>query len=587
MTEENDHLTQHGRGQAERLGRDWKDVRIDVLASTLQRAHRTALEIAKYHCDDILVHSTTSDEMIFTHKSMASVFLDIVPSRSIFRPRNLMVCLPLFGLATASAHHIFYSYHSGNSVDSATPSFSFYGRHVASQSVANTIGNALAFVSRSLFAAAIGQAFIQVLWYYLRHRKITIRHIDAMFASNGHPFVPASLPAWWPASGLSIISFCALSMTAITIFSPGALRIVPSSFAVPRSCNISTVDLKHANFGVATENSHGEWFYSSPLAPTTRFAYSILMTSSYMPPPSRCGVCQYDTKFFAPTLNCTNITDLFDFSTTLPTPPTNPVKAVMWNATYSFDTNGHDLQVASRNDILEPPKATACTAFNATYHVRIRHGNTSTTVDVLNTTLANRLITNITAHMRNVPINALVDAMALRLNGLVVWLYDDYDPTDDSVVVIYSPLGLNHSGYLDLDGDRDPIISLPSLMQNLSISLLSAPITVMGYTTLSSTQTTCLHSVLIYDYTQSRLLFTYGAGVLITIICIIIGFAAMRDNKTEESLSFSRLLHSVLNDRLFGKDISLDTRLHAERNPRGQLVPFPKVPLKSINPSFQ
>ncbi|KIM85988.1 hypothetical protein PILCRDRAFT_816529, partial [Piloderma croceum F 1598] len=55
MTEENDHLTQYGREQAERLGKDWKDVRIDVLrASTLQRAHHTALEIAKYHCDDTL-----------------------------------------------------------------------------------------------------------------------------------------------------------------------------------------------------------------------------------------------------------------------------------------------------------------------------------------------------------------------------------------------------------------------------------------------------------------------------------------------------------------------------------------------------
>ena len=115
-------------------------------------------------------------------------------------------------------------------------------------------------------------------------------------------------------------------------------------------------------------------------------------------------------------------------------------------------------------------------------------------------------------------------------------------------------------------------------MQNLSISLLSAPIKVMGYTTLSSTQTTCLHSVLIYHYTQKRLLFTYGAEVLITIICIVIGFAAMRDNETEESLNFSRLLHSILNDRLFGKDISLDTRLQAERNSGGQLGPFPEVP---------
>jgi probable phosphoglycerate mutase len=44
---EDDPLTEHGRKQAERLGKDWKDVHIDVLySSTLQRAHDTALQIS-------------------------------------------------------------------------------------------------------------------------------------------------------------------------------------------------------------------------------------------------------------------------------------------------------------------------------------------------------------------------------------------------------------------------------------------------------------------------------------------------------------------------------------------------------------
>jgi broad specificity phosphatase PhoE len=50
MTDEQDYLTEYGRGQAERLGKDWRDVYIDVLhASTLQRAHATALQIAKHN----------------------------------------------------------------------------------------------------------------------------------------------------------------------------------------------------------------------------------------------------------------------------------------------------------------------------------------------------------------------------------------------------------------------------------------------------------------------------------------------------------------------------------------------------------
>ena len=47
MADEDDPLTERGRKQAEHLGKDWKDVHIDVLySSTLQRAHDTALQIS-------------------------------------------------------------------------------------------------------------------------------------------------------------------------------------------------------------------------------------------------------------------------------------------------------------------------------------------------------------------------------------------------------------------------------------------------------------------------------------------------------------------------------------------------------------
>jgi probable phosphoglycerate mutase len=53
--EENDHLTDYGRDQAERLGKDWRDVHIDVLlTSTLKRAYETALVIAKHNQDATL-----------------------------------------------------------------------------------------------------------------------------------------------------------------------------------------------------------------------------------------------------------------------------------------------------------------------------------------------------------------------------------------------------------------------------------------------------------------------------------------------------------------------------------------------------
>src|ERR1700679_830889 len=64
MTEQNDCLTESGKGQAERLGKDWRDVHIDVLySSTLQRAHNTALRIAK-HNRDATLEVITDDQYV-------------------------------------------------------------------------------------------------------------------------------------------------------------------------------------------------------------------------------------------------------------------------------------------------------------------------------------------------------------------------------------------------------------------------------------------------------------------------------------------------------------------------------------------
>ena len=51
-TLEGNHLTNLGNEEAERLGKNWSDVHIDVLhTSTLERAYDTALAIAKHNKD--------------------------------------------------------------------------------------------------------------------------------------------------------------------------------------------------------------------------------------------------------------------------------------------------------------------------------------------------------------------------------------------------------------------------------------------------------------------------------------------------------------------------------------------------------
>jgi broad specificity phosphatase PhoE len=74
VTEKNDSLTRRGMEQAEQLGNDWKDVRIDVLqSSTLQRAHLTALGIARHNHDTTLEVATDD---IYVERRMGQAVID-------------------------------------------------------------------------------------------------------------------------------------------------------------------------------------------------------------------------------------------------------------------------------------------------------------------------------------------------------------------------------------------------------------------------------------------------------------------------------------------------------------------------------
>jgi broad specificity phosphatase PhoE len=86
-TDEQDILTEYGRKQAERLGKEWRDVRIDVLhASTLQRAHATALQIAKHN------HNTTLEVIAddrYVERKMGQAVIDAINAGRIERASDL------------------------------------------------------------------------------------------------------------------------------------------------------------------------------------------------------------------------------------------------------------------------------------------------------------------------------------------------------------------------------------------------------------------------------------------------------------------------------------------------------------------
>jgi probable phosphoglycerate mutase len=86
-TDERDTLTEYGRQQAERLGKEWRDVHIDVLhSSTLQRAHDTALQIAK-HNHNATLEVVTDDQ--YVERKMGQAVIDAINEGRIERASDL------------------------------------------------------------------------------------------------------------------------------------------------------------------------------------------------------------------------------------------------------------------------------------------------------------------------------------------------------------------------------------------------------------------------------------------------------------------------------------------------------------------
>ncbi len=242
----------------------------------------------------------------------------------------------------------------------------------------------------------------------------------------------------------------------------------------------------------------------------------------------------YNVTFHAPALNCTNLTSTFDFTDSLPLPATTADQIVVWNATYGLGSGNLVLDVASRilavsdtdiNDVSPGAvqEAVSCTMFNGTYLVQVNQTLSGDIfVDVLNTTLNNPLSNATTDNFEEIQMNAVADSFARLLNGSAAYDPNVFDFTPGSPLIVYSPLG-------EIDRNNpwfwteDMVFALPRLMADVSASLLSGKLSETGSLTLKTTETDCQTISLFFIYNRSRLLWSYGAGLIVTALCVGLG----------------------------------------------------------------
>ena len=102
--------------------------------------------------------------------------------------------------------------------------------------------------------------------------------------------------------------------------------------------------------------------------------------------------------------------------------------------------------------------------------------------------------------------------------------------------------------------------ALPELMANISTSLLSNPINAP----VKMMDRDCEQSSVAYTYSPSHLYAAYVSGLLVSTVCVAVGFCSIGNNKREETIGFSRLLVAILRPEMLSEEIKKETRLDVQ-----------------------
>jgi hypothetical protein len=427
------------------------------------------------------------------------------------------------GVAMMILHHELYHFLNGKAVNQN------FGRH--GQAIASALGTFIAYIAHQVLAAAMGIVFVQLLWDKLHSRPHTVKHIDALIACGNSPWTPSAFQAWKRSTiFLAFIAALASVLAAITIFAPGSLSVQANEYQLPAPCTVRAPNLGGGNLASASTQ------FGNPIAHTMSVTTRIVVQGSYLPPVSMCeSACQFDIQYFAPVLNCTDITTSADLNTLLP-------EFTFWNSSFTFD--GPLVIDVAMNTSTTTQQAVQCVAYNGTYTATIQQTLGFSTIAVADILLNNQITSNLSAEGEyGLGIDALADALARAVNGTVA-SGASYGFTPDSNAIANT--WITSDAYTE-EIKVDLMEIMPSFMQNVSLSITSGYYDYPGYySTIPEYYTTCWYPTSVFSYDERHLIPPYVGGIGLTIICAILAVMARARNGRDESLGFPRILEAVL-----------------------------------------
>jgi len=474
--------------------------------------------------------------------------------------RFQLVAFLLLGLIFAIIHHLLGNHLSGKPVSEVV---SFGQWKVHSQPLVSALSNVLSQIVKWLLASTIGVAFAQCFWSTTKSYD-DWRKLDApLAAANGNPFMMSALPTWYRSPGLAFSALMMTAMIFIPIFVPGSIRVVTASDSQP--CTVNSPNISMAYLAVTNPNgtaptgiqsvnslppirrSEGSQTAYIVTTRTTALVNRVIVGGSYLPVPNPCDVCTYRVNFTAPSLTCSSdINATYDFSTNLLATYGHSTWVPILNGTVG---SNYTLTVATRDGVapkMNPPVAVRCHAYRANYDVRVRHDNFSSYIDILNVTFGSRLSPSFETQPDplELALYGLVQAFVNGFSGSVIFdsEHDGFAGTPPSVA--YSPMmqWTLSSGKNTTLTWSDLTTSLPELMQNISLSLLSGQFPSQSHTYMTKVGTECLMTQLAYKYNSSRLLAVYIVAWATTAIFFSLGFFFIWKNGEEHNLNFSHVV---------------------------------------------
>ncbi|EKJ71664.1 hypothetical protein FPSE_08110 [Fusarium pseudograminearum CS3096] len=205
----------------------------------------------------------------------------------------LMTGSLLLGLTLAIGHHLFYDYLNDRIVQSQNQQEWFL-----------RIGTGMAFLVRTLLSAAIGIAYVQIIWKTLKFKSVTVNGINSLFDALHNAWNLTTLELWTAAPTLTAVALVAWALPLIAVITPATLSIEISS-----EQNITVIDSLIPNIDYDNNiGFFGSWYQNNTVFPSSLISRLLLPVATLgyiLNIPAPFPNSSYSIDFYGPSISCT------------------------------------------------------------------------------------------------------------------------------------------------------------------------------------------------------------------------------------------------------------------------------------------